>query len=367
MGTRPMRLLAAISGAALGLVATVHRAQAQEAPGQRVVPTNQVVISGYGTVGYNYRPLERRVNEFNASFNPIFLFQFQDRVLFEAEFEFELEEGITETGLEYAQLDFLLHDNVTLVGGKFLLPFGVFGDRLHPTWINKFPTSPPLYGHHVSEFGTEPMLPILADVGVMARGVVTPGRLNLALNAYVVQGPAAEVMATGAMPELEWPASSSDNNLDKTFGARLDVALPPWAELNLSFLNGDYDSESVLDLTGFNVGGEFHLRSFELRGEYIQTHQEIETLTGFPILKRDGFYAQAAYRWKAWEPLARWTQIFSTKLDGAVQQEGAWQAGFGLDYWFNPSIALMAGYELNREKGTEIDNDRIVVHISYGF
>lgn len=32
------------------------------------------------------------------------LFQISDRFLFEAELEFELEEGITETGLEYAQI-----------------------------------------------------------------------------------------------------------------------------------------------------------------------------------------------------------------------------------------------------------------------
>ncbi len=81
----------------------------------------------------------------------MFLFQFMDRVLFEVELEFELTGGVTETGLEYAQLDFLLNDNITLTGGKFLVPFGVFGERLHPTWINKFPTSPPLYGHHVTE------------------------------------------------------------------------------------------------------------------------------------------------------------------------------------------------------------------------
>ena len=44
-----------------------------------------------------------------------------------------------------------------------------------------------------------------------------------------------------------------------------------------------------------------------------------------------------------------------------------WQAGFGLDYWFSPSIALMAGYEVNREDGLEIDNDRVIVHIAFGF
>lgn len=338
-----------------------------QAVGQRVVPTNQLVITGYGTIGYNYRASDERENAFATSFNPVFLFQFQDRVLFEAELEFELEEGVTETGLEYAQVDILLADNLTLVGGKFLLPFGVFGERLHPTWINKFPTAPPLYGHHISQFGAEPLLPVLADVGVMARGALAHEGHQIALNAYVVQGPAAEVPASGEAPELEWPASSSDNNLNKTVGARLDLSLLPWAELNFSILNGDYDSEGILDLTAFNLAGELHLNKLELRGEYLETRQEIETLAGFPTIKRSGWYAQASYRWKAWEPVLRWTQVFDTKLGGNQQSRGAWQVGLGLDYWFNPSIALMAGYELNRERGAELKNDRFVIHIAYGF
>lgn len=339
--------------------------QAQET---RVVPTNEFVMSGYGTVGYAVRPQGDHQNEFTSALNPILLFQFQDRVLFEAELEFELQEGVTETGLEYGQVDFILNDNVTLVGGKFLLPFGVFGERLHPTWVNKFPTAPPLYGHHVSAFGAAPLLPILSDLGVMARGTATPGPLNLTLNAYVTQGPSLEgAIVPGEVPELGFPASSGDVNTDKMWGGRIDITLPPWFEVNVSYMNGDYDDQNVLDLTGWNLAGEFHARDFELRGEYLQTRQEIETTTGFPTFKRDGFYAQAAYRVGAFEPLFRWTQAFDGTIDGTTQTEGAWQAGFGLDYWFNPSISVMAGFELNREDGPELDNDRFVAHVAYGF
>jgi hypothetical protein len=104
-----------------------------------------------------------------------------------------------------------------------------------------------------------------------------------------------------------------------------------------------------------------------VRGEYIQTRQEIETLEGFPTLRRHGFYAQAAYRVGDFEPVFRWTQIFDDQLEGEVVKEGAWQAGFGLNYWFTPSIALMGGYELNREAGEELENDRFLVHFAFGF
>ena len=87
----------------------------------------------------------------------------------------------------------------------------------------------------------------------------------------------------------------------------------------------------------------------------------------FRSLKRHGLYTQAAYRIGAWEPVFRWSQIFDSTLGGDVEDLGAWQAGFALDYWFSSSIALMAGYEINREKDIEIDNDKIVVHVAFGF
>lgn len=353
-----------LASIAFMLSVVVPSVMAQET-GARVVPTNEVIISGYGTVGYTYRTQGDNANEFNTSVNPIFLFQFLDRFLFEAEFEFELEGGVTETGLEYAQLDWMAHDNLILVGGKFLLPFGVFGERLHPTWINKFPTAPPLYGHHVSEFGAAPLLPILSDLGIMARGMLRTGRIGLTLNAYVTQGAVSE--GDDPVPELEFPASSGDINTDKMVGGRLDIMLPPYVEANVSYFTGDYDENSVLDFVGWNFAAELRAANFELRGEYIQTRQEIEQPTGFPTVRRHGFYAQAAYRWNQWEPVFRWSQVFDDTLDGTVTSEGAWQAGFGLDYWFTPSIAVMGAFELNREDGFEIDNDRIVVHMAYGF
>lgn len=360
-------------GLSIAMLTMAEPGLAQSDDGARIVPTNNTVITGYGTVGFAYQTQGDNANAFMAAISPIFLFQFQDRVLFEAEFEFELQEGVTETGLEYAQLDFIAHNNVTLVGGKFLLPFGVFGPRLHPTWINKFPTHPPIYGHDETGFGVAPLLSVLSDVGVMARGVITPGEFSLALNGYVTQGPALEeeeMVPAGAQeefPEFHFPASSGDNNKNKMIGGRFDAALPPWGELNLSALHGAYDPEGRLNLTAWNVAAEGHARGFEIRGEYMQTRQEVETAEGVPTLKRDGFYAQAAYRYGRWEPVIRWTQIFDTKLNGDVEEQGAWQAGFGLDYWFSPSVAVMAGYELNREDGPEIDNDRVVAHVAFGF
>ena len=361
-----VRAIGVTAGLSLAWASAGVAQDAGEASGERVIPTTQFVLSGYGTVGYGITTQGANENAFNAAINPIFLFQFQDRILFEAEFEFELQGGVTETGLEYAQLDVMVHDNLTLIGGKFLLPFGVFGERLHPTWINKFPTAPPVYGHHVAAFGTAPLLPILSDLGFMARAMLRPGPLHLTLSGYVTQGASPEDPGED-VAELVFPASSGDNNTDKMLGARFDVALPPHFEVNVSYMNGDYDENNVLDFTGWNVAAEFRAAHFEVRGEYLQTRQEIEVPTGFPTLRRHGFYGQAAYRIGAWEPVFRWTQVFDSELEGVTQDRGAWQAGVGLDYWFSPSIAFMGGYEINNELGTELENNRFIFHIAYGF
>jgi len=354
--------------AAASLLLAAHRASAQ-GTGERIVPTNHFVVSGYGTVGYRYQTGGANDNAFTTTVNPILLFQFQDRVLFESELEFELSEGVTETGLEYGQVDFIASDNITVVGGKFLLPFGVFGERLHPTWINLFPTMPPIMGHGMSPFG-EPIIPILSDVGLMVRGVTTTGRWNIGLNAYVTQGPGIEgdaPVVPDEVPEIHFPASSGDNNKGKMIGGRLDIAMPPWAELNLASFRATYDPDGSLSYTGWNVAGEVHAKPFELRGEYVQTRQEFQTSTGTATIVRPGIYAQAAYRYGAWQPVLRYSRAFDQTQDGQVVEEGQSQVGLGLDWWFSPSIAVMAGYELNRESGPKVDNDRFIVHFSYGF
>lgn len=372
--TRPLSRVALATSIALLISAapSVGQQAGDEVRQDRIVPTNAFVMTGYGTVGYAARLEGDNENAFTASFSPIMLFQFQDRVLFEAEFEFELTGGVTETGLEYAQLDFVATDNLTFSAGKFLLPFGIFGERLHPTWINKFPSSPPLYGHHVAEFGVDPVLPILSDVGVMGRATIAPGPWQLSLNAYVTQGPALEgeiEEPDGEFepPEFEFPASSQDNNTGKMPGIRVDIALPPWFEVNGSFLNGDYDSEGVLDFTGWSAAGEFRYRLFEVRGEYVQIRQEVETFEGFPTLRRHGLYTQASYRLGAFEPVLRWTQVFDDELDGVLTGEGASQFGLGLDYWYSPSVAVMTGLELNDESGVEIENNRFLIHLAFGY
>ena len=99
------------------------------------------VLSGYGDATYEAAATSDYPNDFSASVSPIFLYTMGGNILFEAELEFGLSGAATTTGLGYAQIDYLGFESVQIIAGKFLLPFGIFGERQHPTWINKLPTA----------------------------------------------------------------------------------------------------------------------------------------------------------------------------------------------------------------------------------
>jgi hypothetical protein len=88
----------------------------------------QFMLRGYGHTGFEYMDSgdETESTFLGAAFAPIFLYKHSDRLMFEAELEFVLEGNELETGLEYADVMYVLNRNMTVRAGKFLLPFGTF-------------------------------------------------------------------------------------------------------------------------------------------------------------------------------------------------------------------------------------------------
>ena len=124
----------------------------------------QFMIRGYGHTGLDFLSHgdEKESSFVGSAFSPIFLFKHSDKLMFEAELEFELESNDLEIGLEYADVMYVLNKNMTIRAGKFLLPFGTFMERYHPAWINRLPTRPLGFGHD----GISPS----SGIGVELRG-----------------------------------------------------------------------------------------------------------------------------------------------------------------------------------------------------
>ncbi len=105
---------------------------------REATPSTRWHIAGYADTSFEGVSGDANDSFVAGHFNPSFHFQFEDWILFESELEFETSgDGDAEIAVEYSQLNFLLHDNVTLVAGKFLSPVGQFQERLHPSWINR--------------------------------------------------------------------------------------------------------------------------------------------------------------------------------------------------------------------------------------
>lgn len=328
--------------------------------------TSVTHLSGYASA--DYVSVENGPSAFVANFNPMFHFLYDNKILWEAELEVEVEEnGDTAIGLEYTTVDWFVNDNLTLIAGKFLSPIGNFRQNFHPSWINKLPSAPPGFGHD----GAAPV----SEVGVQLRGVAPMGnsRLNYAL--YLGNGPKIEG-EDGEIHAVEAEGFASDPDDEKVFGGRIAFLPMPSLELAISGASGDV---AVVENDGMDIEGDpkrgyqvlgfdasYRWNDLDLRGEYVRQEVDPSPLSVAPEGGEwETWYAQAAYRFAdgKWEGVARYTDFQSPHADDTQEQ---W--ALGVNYLIAPSAMLKFGYESNKgEPGELTDADRWIIQIAYGY
>jgi hypothetical protein len=140
-----------------------------------------------GGAGYVYN-VNGGVPTLEPQINPILLVPFGRHVLLESRTDFtgffQRENqtsgpytGKVFTTVEFAQLDWLANTHAIVVGGRYLLPFGLYNERLEPIWIRNLQDAP-----LTATIGTRTTG---AGDGLMLRGVVvqTP-KLSAQYSAY---------------------------------------------------------------------------------------------------------------------------------------------------------------------------------------
>ena len=363
-------------------------------------PSSKLFISGYGAAGYT--DPDNGDGSFGMLFVPIFHYQLSDRLHLTGEIEFDLRGDDLEIEVEYAQIDFLVNDYLTITAGKFLLPFNAFSERTHPSWINKLPSVPPIYGSHGSGGG---IIPVLSDTGVQFRGGLRlpwllgeeEPRINYAL--YVVNGPRIEpeselderfealadffedeadidahdlLEALGIEEhegtEIEFGENFLDNNGNKAVGGRLGILPIHSLEIGGSFMVGIFDDADDLDFRMFGFDADYKVGPFDLRGEYINLRFDRE-LGGRELL--EGFYAQGALRLR--DALAHFDLPGGTFLDkielvlryGMVDNGldyGEWTPG--IVYRIRPSVPLKLAYSF---RTGDRNDDVFQLQLAFGF
>jgi hypothetical protein len=333
------------------------------------------LLSGYATA--DFQAPEDSSSTFGVGFNPVFLWQMGEDVFFEGELEIAATgSGETEFALEYAQIVYFLHDYITVGAGKFLLPFGIFPERLHPTWINKFPTNPIPYQHHG---GIAPF----TDVGAQVRGGIPLfGEAKMNYGIYVGNGP--RLITSGHHAgELRFD-NHEDINGNKAAGGRIGFLPIPELEVGFSYMRAGvdpdgftFDVDANLFAADLSYVREAELISgqVDLRFEWIR--QDIDNVPAFAFdNKKTGWYTQIAYRPSLLEVdvlpnlelVFRYTDVDwpdGTPWGGGVDKR---QYAIGANYWITPSAVVKVGYEINDNlEGTAEGEDLFVIQFAYGF
>jgi len=324
-------------------------------------------LAGYASA--NYFSPENGNGAFGVSFNPMFHYQYGDKILWEAELEIEVEEnGDTGFGLEYSTIDWFLNDNMILVAGKFLSPIGNFRQNLHPSWINKLPSAPPGFGHD----GAAP----ISEIGVQLRGGMNFGdQSKFTYAGYVGNGPKLEG-EDGEIHAIEAEGFAGNPDDEFVYGGRVSFLPIPKLELGISGAMGDVavvendgmdiSGDPTRDYTVFGFDSSYQLGNFELRGEFISQEVDTEEASVAPEGgKWETWFLQSAYKFAdaKWEGVLRYTDFDSPHADDDQQQFAV-----GLNYLITPSAMLKFAYESNDGLAGEVtDDDRVLVQIAYGY
>lgn len=381
------------------LEALEQRVQSLEA-GQEGLPTNDFHLAGY--MDATYKDPEEGPSSFSTIFNPIFLYKAGDRFLYEGELAFHFDGKDTGIDLEYSQLDYMFSDNATLIAGKFLLPFGIFGERLHPTWINKMPVGPPIYaGHHGTAIG---LIPVMRDYGLQLRGGFSTGGLRWTYAAYVAHGPqpvseddstsgvSTHSVASARGPghgttstsggtssgghsepsttaPVDWGPWSSDDNNNKAVGFRIGVLPFDGLELGYSYYAAgvsynDFQGQSAppgekkernitLDMvdftlqnTSWRLQGEYLVENASELEEYVTAHTpddpDTTTTDETNTEHLDPVDERIGYWVEGAYRFGGWLPEVALRY-GATEEDGediGSQTAFGLNWWLESSLVV---------------------------
>lgn len=305
------------------LLCLAPRLLAQAADTERPIP----ILTG--NAGF-FTHVNGGKSELVPEIHPVILFPIGNRWLIEARGEFEAEferpdgggayRGKVDKGLDYLQADFIANRYVTITGGRFLTPFGIYNERLYPIWIRSLTNEPLIF-----PLGTG------SSDGVMLRG-------GFALSPKVNLNYASYFSTLSTVNKFE---------ADRKIGGRIGFFLPgqrieagaSWQKLL---------QEERPNSFGFHFAWQPIPLPLNLRSEYVRSNEG------------SGYWLEAAYRLsqlRLWNKVMRRTEIVGRAQQlfaGTISEEEAYQYGlpdvntrqgeFGINYYLHDGLKATASY-----------------------
>jgi hypothetical protein len=348
----------------------------QSGPSEEASATRNFLLTGMADM--TYQKSDGQNGSFaQAHVAPILLFRAGDKILFETELEMKVaSDGSSELGLEYAQLDYLVNDSLTLIAGRFVLPLGVVREKHDAVWINKLPIMP------LPESDVTALIPE-NDIGVQARGGFhLNDRALMTYALYVANGPGSGEDGPGHFDSTgTWTISNgfqggSSMSGTPNGGGRLAVFYPwkPNHDVEIGVSGQTGRGMDNLMWSAFALDASLHLGpNLELRGEFINTWEDT---TDVGTLRRKGWWAQAAYKLAGlnleWPLINNFEAVF--RYGGEQLPDGHInEYDLGLIYHVSNTLLLKGAYSFmdgnafNQDTGNNRWPNMFTFQVAYGF
>ena len=330
------------------LLLAVLSAIAQDGPVYKQPEGGVPVLTGFVGIGTTFQPDQQQVS---PVISPIVLIPFGEKWLVES--ELELEGNYTHVsnqpwdhewgkGVEYAQIDYLANRYVTVVGGRFLTPFGIFNERLHSGWIRNVQTAPYITGIEMSD-----------STGGMVRGAIPVGSFfNINYAGFF-----------SAAVNNTWVGST------RAVGQRVGFFFPK-ARLEIGTSIQRQLQDEHINTYGADITWQSNRVPLDVRGEYARNGTA-----------GSGYWLEGAYRMRKvpfWKPLmqksqaeVRFEQFFAPSVmndsagDMSLPDSNAKRIFVGWSYWLRPDVR--ANFAYGREFIDSGDHNVWTVGLTYRF
>ena len=257
--------------------------------------------------------------------------------------------------VEQASIAYKLGSETTLKLGLFLIPFGKYNESSRPfqTLLVEAPMN--IAGAYPSSW---------RDIGLCLQGRWS--FLNYSL--YFGNG-------LGEKDGVAAGQLFKDINKDKAKGGRLGLIMGQGFEAGVSYYKGNFDAENKLRLVIKGADLAYVTEGYEIRGEV--TRSTWKNGEGIANGKSEGFFILSAMNFGNIRPIVCYQKWDPGDFSGGYRllplEDGPEIPGartrwaFGIRYAINPLFGIKAEYDINREKGTAVNNDVLRLQAALSF
>ena len=297
------------------------------------------VITGFMSYQSN---IGQGTADVNPEFDPVLLVPIGNKTLLSSEFDMSLDlshtdgswgPAVVDHGFDYLQLSYNVSPNLTAVAGRYLIPFGIYRERMHPLWIRYLQPEPISFTLNATS-GNGGMLRGGAHLGSHAN-VEYSGYYSAATSAMIVQSDKqAGFRGSLVLPEKHIEIGSSFNDTMGTGAHKMVGADFTWLIKRIPL---DIRSETLFSKQAGNT--------YWVEGAY-----KLSQLGRSSFLK----YTSIVYRQEQyWLPKGAMNLSAMAGTMGSLPDANTARSTGGADYSLTPNLRFNACYQGNYAAGED--------------